>query len=636
MPLIHLQSGCLAFGHVPLLDHVELQVDAGERLCLVGRNGTGKSTLLNVLAGEQTLDSGRSWRADGLRVAKLAQEVPDAASASLFDVVAVGLGDHRGLLARYHNASLALADGGEAALAAFGRLQAEVEDAGAWEGSQRIDAVLSRLALPPDALMAECSGGVRRRAMLGQALVSEPDLLLLDEPTNHLDIDAITALEDALIDYPGAVLFITHDRAFIDRLATRIIELDRGVLRSFPGSYAGYLKRKNAMLESEAEADRKFDTSLAAEEVWIRQGIKARRTRNEGRVRRLEALRRERAERLSRQGQAKMSVGDSKASGKLVIEADQVAFSYGAEVIIRDFSTLVLRGDRIGIIGPNGAGKSTLLRLLLGDLQPTSGVIRRGTQLETAYFDQERLQLDPQRSVRDNVADGSDHILIGGKARHVISYLGDFLFPPARVHSPVASLSGGERNRLLLAMLLAKPANLLVLDEPTNDLDVETLELLEALLSEFQGTLLLVSHDRSFLDRTVTSTLVLTGGGRVEEHVGGYSDWLRHHAEGVKSSPEALVRQAQANSTTSVIQTNDADRPRKLSYKEKRELDALPALIESLEHDQLQLQERSASADFYQQSQDLIAAGMKELAEIDVRLQAAYTRWEELEGRLSG
>jgi ATP-binding cassette subfamily F protein uup len=331
-----------------------------------------------------------------------------------------------------------------------------------------------------------------------------------------------------------------------------------------------------------------------------------------------------------------MSVGDSKASGKLVIEADQVAFSYGAEVIIRDFSTLVLRGDRIGIIGPNGAGKSTLLRLLLGDLQPTSGVIRRGTQLETAYFDQERLQLDPQRSVRDNVADGSDHILIGGKARHVISYLGDFLFPPARVHSPVASLSGGERNRLLLAMLLAKPANLLVLDEPTNDLDVETLELLEALLSEFQGTLLLVSHDRSFLDRTVTSTLVLTGGGRVEEHVGGYSDWLRHHAEGVKSSPEALVRQAQANSTTSVIQTNDADRPRKLSYKEKRELDALPALIESLEHDQLQLQERSASADFYQQSQDLIAAGMKELAEIDVRLQAAYTRWEELEGRLSG
>ncbi|MCZ6643555.1 MAG: ATP-binding cassette domain-containing protein, partial [Gammaproteobacteria bacterium] len=572
MSLIRVQSGCLAFGHVPLLDQVELDISVSERVCLVGRNGTGKSTLLNVLTGEQILDSGQLWKAEVLKISKLAQEVPDAMDATLFEVVSAGLGDHSELLARYHNESLRLTDGGEAALLAFSRLQAEVEHAGAWEGSERIDATLSRLALPPDVKMSTCSGGVRRRAMLGQALVSDPDLLLLDEPTNHLDIDAINALEEALLGFKGAVVFITHDRTFIDRLATRIIELDRGVLRSFPGSYSEYLKRKNAILETEADLNRKFDQTLAQEETWIRQGIKARRTRNEGRVTRLEAMRKERAERLNRQGKVKMSVASSDRSGKLVIETERVEFAYDESPLIKNFSTLILRGDRIGIIGKNGSGKSTLLKLLLGELEPTSGQIRHGTRLEIAYFDQERQQLDPERSVRDNLADGSDEILIGDKPRHVISYLGDFLFVPARVASPVKTLSGGERNRLLLAKLFAKPANLIVLDEPTNDLDVETLELLEELLCDYEGTLLLVSHDRSFLDRTVTSTLILTGDGTIAEHIGGYTDWERYRLGQALSSKTTDIGRPKAGKTKR--KRNASDNPAKLSQKQKRELNA--------------------------------------------------------------
>lgn len=639
MSLIQLQAASVAFGHLPLLSEVDLTIENRERVCLIGRNGTGKSTLLNVLAGRQPLDSGRYWRRDGLKVASLEQEVPAAESATLFEIVASGLGDHSDLLARYHNATAALAEGGEAALAAFGRLQGEVEAAGAWEGSQKTEATLDRLSLPADALMSECSGGMRRRAMLGAALVSEPDLLLLDEPTNHLDIEAIDALEDALLGFAGSVLFVTHDRMFIDRLATRIIELDRGDLRSFPGNYATYQERKAAMLENEVEADRKFDRELAEEEVWIRQGIKARRTRNEGRVRRLESMRRERAERMSRQGNVKMASGAVDRSGKIVFEAENVSFSYGSEVLLRDFSTQILRGDRIGIIGRNGSGKSTLLKLLLGSLQPTSGTIQRGSQLQIAYFDQERDQLDPEKTVRENVAEGSDHIQVGDKRRHVVGYLADFLFPPARIHSPVKTLSGGERNRLLLAKLLAKPANLLVLDEPTNDLDVETLELLEELLSEYQGTLLLVSHDRSFIDRTVTSTMVLGGNGVVAEHVGGYSDWQRYAQSQKAASPSA--QSGRANDTAATRAQSSAKAPagtsgsRKLSFKEQRELDSLPATIEALETRLEELRQHVAGSAFYQQPKEEIAAQLAKLAELESELEQSYARWEALEEALN-
>ena len=515
MSLVQLQNACLAFGHLPLLDEVDLVVEARERVCLIGRNGTGKSTLLNVLSGTQTLDSGTIRIDKGMKVARLAQEVPDAATATLYETVARGLGDLSGLLSRYHALSHDVATGDAKTLEALSAVQAEIDQIGAWDASQRVDATLSRLKLPADSLMSECSGGIRRRAMLGQALVSEPDLLLLDEPTNHLDIDSIIALEAALLAFPGAVVFITHDRAFIDDLATRIIELDRGTLNSYPGSHADYLRQKNAELAAESEGNRKFDQRLREEEAWIRTGIKARRTRNEGRVRRLEAMRRERAARLDRQGSVKLDLDASSDSGKIVIEADEAGFSYGDQTILRPFSTTILRGDRVGVIGPNGSGKTTLLKLLLGELEPSNGKVRQGTRLQIAYFDQERIQLDPERSVRDNVADGRDQIEIGGRSRHVIGYLRDFLFSPERVNSPVKTLSGGERNRLLLAKLFAKPANLLVLDEPTNDLDVETLELLEELLSGFEGTLLLVSHDRAFLDQTVTSTLVLEGDGRI-------------------------------------------------------------------------------------------------------------------------
>lgn len=652
MSLLRLQDACLAFGHVPLLDQVELSIEPGERLCLIGRNGTGKSTLLSVLAGERALDSGRAIRRDGLRIARLAQEVPETEASSLFDVVSAGLGDHSELLSRFHHVSHSLADAQdqESALATLSRLQEEIERKGAWEGSERVDAVLDRLSLPPDALMSECSGGIRRRAMLGQALVSQPDLLLLDEPTNHLDIDAITGLEDALMSYPGSVVFITHDRAFIDRLATRIIELDRGNLRSYPGSYAEYLARKAAELSSEADENRRFDQSLAQEEVWIRQGIKARRTRNEGRVRRLEAMRRERAERIERQGNVKMAVASSGRSGQIVFEAEHVDFDYEDAPIIRDFSVRILRGDRIGIIGPNGSGKSTLLKLLLGDLKPTRGTLTRGTKLEIAYFDQERLQLDGERSVQDNVADGAESIDINGKPRHVISYLADFLFPSARARSPVKTLSGGERNRLLLAKLFAKPANLLVLDEPTNDLDVETLELLEDLLADYDGTLLLVSHDRSFLDSTVTSTLSLQGDGRVDEHVGGYSDWLRYRMQRASapaaarsaatardrskekktgSNPESSAAAAQIRQPTSKRSTAQS---RKLSYKEQRELDALPELIESLEAELKTLQARTSEPEFYQQSRETVRNTLEELSGVESRLRDVYNRWTELEG----
>jgi len=629
MPLLQLKNAHLAFGHIPLLDDVDLNIEAKERVCLIGRNGTGKSSLLNVLNAQQALDSGTLWVEDGIKVAKLAQEVPAAADDTLYDTVARGLGDLSGLLSEYHKLSHQVASGDEVVLSKLSEVQSEIDSIGAWDASQRVDAILSRLKLPADARMSACSGGIRRRAMLGQALVGEPDLLLLDEPTNHLDIDSITALEAALLSFSGSVLFITHDRAFIDDLATRIIELDRGKLTSYPGTYAEYQKQKAVELAAETEANRKFDRELAEEEQWIRQGIKARRTRNEGRVRRLEAMRRERQARIERQGQVKLAVDSAGDSGRIVMQAEHVDFSYDDEAVIRDFSTTIMRGDRVGVIGANGSGKSTLLKLLLGEITPTGGTVRRGTQLNIAYFDQERIQLNDELSVRDNVAEGTDQIRIGDRAQHVIGYLRDFLFPPERVNSPVKTLSGGERNRLLLAKLFAKPANLLVLDEPTNDLDVETLELLEELLCAFTGTLLLVSHDRAFLDQTVTSTLVMEGNGRVGEYVGGYCDWQRQAATQAASSESkkspAKPKASRSNSRTA-----------RLSYKEERELERLPELIEELERTQAELTAATSEADFYQQEQTAIAAAMKSLAEVGEQLEQAYARWSALEDLQSG
>ena len=647
MSLLRLQAASLAFGHVPLLDSTDLTIEARERLCLVGRNGTGKSTLLNVLEGAQALDSGQRWLREGLRIAKLDQEVPAGHDATLFETVAAGLGDHSEVLGRYHRAVAELGHGQEE-LQALARLQEEVENAGAWEGSQQIDATLARLNLDGDARLSECSGGVRRRAMLGRALVAEPDVLLLDEPTNHLDIDSITALEDALLGYPGTVVFITHDRSFIDRLATRIVELDRGVLRSYPGDYTTYLRRRDAELASEAEQNRKFDQNLAEEEAWIRQGIKARRTRNEGRVRRLQALRRERQARRERAGGAQMELGAGERSGRIVIDANNLSMRYESQAVFEKFSCRIQRGDRVGIIGPNGSGKTTLLRTLLGELRPTSGQVERGSRLEIAYFDQERDQLDLERSVRDNVADGAERIEVAGKSRHVIGYLNDFLFPAARAHSPVKTLSGGERNRLLLARLFTRPANLLVLDEPTNDLDIETLELLEELLADYTGTLLLVSHDRAFLDKTVTSTLVFNGT-RIEEHVGGYSDWLRY-AEAQKDKEKERLAGARIRAVANEAKANEAkanepaanptrdSRPsgqsgeRRLSYNERRELDSLPQQIEELEARQSELTEQTSQPDFYKQNADAVTGVMQELARTAERLEQAYARWEELEG----
>jgi len=631
MSLLRLQTAGLAFGHVALLDDTDLNIEARERLCLVGRNGTGKSTLMNVLSGTQVLDSGQRWAREGVAIAKLAQEVPHGDDLTLFETVARGLGDHGSLLQSYHDASTKLDNATEADLTRFARLQDQVEAAGAWEGTQKIDAILDRLKLDADTLMSESSGGVRRRAMLAQAMISEPDVLLLDEPTNHLDIESITALEEALLSYSGTVVFITHDRSFIDRLATRIVELDRGVLRSFPGSYAQYLQRREAQLAAEADANRKFDQNLAAEEVWIRQGIKARRTRNEGRVRQLAALRKERSERRNRAGGATMQVESGDSSGKIVIEANAVSMRFDDNLIFDKFSTKILRGDRVAIIGPNGCGKSTLLKVLLQQLTPTTGSVKPGTRLQTAYFDQERNQLDPELSVRDNVADGTDRVEIGGKSRHIIGYLNDFLFPPARVHSPVKTLSGGERNRLLLAKLFTRPANLLVLDEPTNDLDVETLELLEELLADYAGTLLLVSHDRAFIDKTVTSTLVINNQ-RIEEHIGGYSDWKRYSDQQAARSAEASKPMVQAKKPATGKENPKESAERRLSFNERKELDALPKKIEQLEDLQNELSAKVADPDFYEGNQEQMDAVMQKLDRAAKELATAYARWEELEG----
>ncbi|HEX4683254.1 MAG TPA: ATP-binding cassette domain-containing protein, partial [Gemmatimonadaceae bacterium] len=522
MSLLAMQDVTIAFGGPPVLDHANLAIERGERVCLIGRNGAGKSTLMKLLDGTMLPDSGEIVRQTGVAVARLEQEVPGDVDGSIYDVVAAGLGETGALLSRYHEASHRVAsDHGERALRELDRLHHALDAAGAWETQTSVETVLSHLGLGADADFANASGGRKRQTLLARALVRQPDVLLLDEPTNHLDIDAIEWMESFLIERGITLLFVTHDRAFLRRLATRIVDLDRGGLVDWGGNYDTYLARKETALSAEAKEWSEFDRKLAQEEVWIRTGIQARRTRNEGRVRALEALRVERSQRRDRVGTVKLQAHEAERSGRLVVEARGVGFSYGERAIVRDFSTTITRGDRVGLIGPNGSGKTTLLRLLLGDLPPDAGTIRLGTNIELAYFDQLREQLDPDRSVFDSIADGADFVELHGNRKHVLSYLQDFLFPPDRARTPVRALSGGERNRLLLARLFTRRFNLLVLDEPTNDLDIETLDLLEELLLDFSGTLVLVSHDREFLDNVVTSTLVLEGGGRVGEYVGG-------------------------------------------------------------------------------------------------------------------
>jgi ATP-binding cassette subfamily F protein uup len=635
MPLIQLQGVDYGVGGPLLLSHVDLTIEPGERVCVVGRNGEGKSTLLRLLDGTIVPDDGRIARQDGLRVARLAQEVPQDTAGSTFDVVAAGLGELGALLARYHHLI------GSGDLAALGAVQATIEAQHGWDLDRRVQQVLSRLELPEDADFAALSGGMKRRVLLAQALVRAPDLLLLDEPTNHLDIEAIAWLEEFLRGFAGSIVFVTHDRRFLRALATRIVEIDRGDVSTWPGDYANYLRRREERLHAQAQAAAQFDRKLAQEEVWIRQGIKARRTRNEGRVRELQALRRERAQRRELRGNANMTLAAGAASGRKVIEARDVDFAWLAggsggapRVMLREFSTTILRGDRVGIIGPNGSGKSTLLRLLLGDLPPQRGTIVRGSGLSIAYFDQQRATLRDDLNALDNVAEGREYIELDGGRKHVLGYLQDFLFAPDRARAPITRLSGGERNRLLLAKLFAQPANLLVMDEPTNDLDVETLELLEELLAAYSGTLLLVSHDREFIDNVVTSTLVLEGGGRVGEYVGGYSDWLRQ-----RPPPPADLRVADdtrdpASSTklaTGVRRNDEQAAKRKLSYKDARELEQLPARIEALESDIAARTVAMQDPAFFRQDSAAILAANEALAALQGELDGAYARWQELE-----
>ena len=652
MPFLSLRNVSLAYGQPPLLEEVSFELDKGERACLIGRNGTGKSTLLRILAGEAHPDSGEVWMRDGTTVARLTQEVPEGLAGRVFDLVASGLGELGDLVREYHDLSHRLEGGGAGEtgpedagdlLERLAQVQHQLEAAGGWEIEQRTERTLSRLGLEPEADFASLSGGLQRRVLLARALVREPDLLLLDEPTNHLDIQAIDWLEGFLPEFAGALLFVTHDRLFLRRVATRILELDRGRLTDWPGDYDNYLRRREERLHAEAVANARFDRKLSEEEVWIRQGIKARRTRNEGRVRALKALREERHHRRELQGTARLRLGEAERSGKLVVEAEGVSYGWGGAPVVRDLNTLILRGDKVGIMGPNGVGKSTLLKLLLGELEPEVGRIRRGTNLQVAYFDQQRAQLDEDKTVLDNVAGGSEKVTIAGQSRHVLSYLKDFLFTPDRARQPVRALSGGERNRLLLARLFTQPANLLIMDEPTNDLDTETLELLEELLLNFEGTLLLVSHDRALLDAVVTSTLVFEGDGRLTEYVGGYEDWLRQQPPVVPKPANKPTKTPKPNlagvgkeaiSPLSGQATGQvAPKRDKLGFNERRELEALPARIEVLEMEIDSLQTRMGEASFYQQSGAAMAQTRERLAALEVELAAAYERWEILEAR---
>jgi ATP-binding cassette subfamily F protein uup len=603
MILARLEHVSLSYGLKPLLDRVSLQVSKGERLCLLGRNGEGKSSLLNLFTRQVAADSGEVWVRPGSKVATLAQEVSQGTDATVREVVLSGAVDD----AHEHE----------------------------WQGELQAEQIMSRLGLQPDARIRDLSGGWRRRAMLGRALAASPDVLLLDEPTNHLDIEAITWLENLMLEFPGALLFVSHDRAFVRRLATRIVELDRGELRQFPGNYDQYVNLKRELLASEAKQAALFDKKLAQEEVWIRKGVEARRTRNEGRVRALKQLRVERSERRERVGQVALRAQEANLSGKLVFEAEHMSMDFGAGPLIKDFSARILRQDRIGIIGPNGSGKSTLIKLLVGELEPTGGTIKRGTSLQIAYFDQQREALNESASIMDNVTGGSgDTVVIDGKPRHVSGYLRDFLFPPERLNAPVRMLSGGERNRLLLARLFARPSNLLVMDEPTNDLDADTLDLLEEMVADYQGTLLLVSHDRAFLDNVVTSTLVFEGAGSVNEYVGGYSDWLRQARPAPKAA-KAAASKAVVGMPAPVAPVQPVQVPsqksRRLSYNEQRELAALPEIIHRLEAEQADLQARIGDPEFFKRDAAAAAGALQRLATLTPELESAYARWSALE-----
>ena len=627
MPLLRLSNISIAYGTHALLKNADFQLDAGERVGLLGRNGEGKSTLMKIIAGNVLPDHGDIWRQPELRLAWLEQspDLPD--DATIYDAVAGGLGELGEWITRYHALTLSMDYDDDKALNEMGDLQHKLESHNGWHFQQRVETTLNKLDLPGELKISDLSGGWKRRVALARALVIEPEVLLLDEPTNHLDFESITWLEEKMLNFQGAVLFVTHDRSFLQKLATRIVDLDRGNLVSWAGSYDDYLVRKAAALEDEANQNAEFDKKLADEEVWIRQGVKARRTRNEGRVRALEKLRNERAQRRLQQGTARLALEKGDASGKKVIEVDNICFGYGEKQIIKNFSALIQRGDKIGLIGANGAGKSTLLKLLLQQIEPNSGTVEQGTKLEIAYFDQLRDQLDPNLTVADTVADGNDFVEIAGNKRHVMSYLGDFLFAPARARSPVKSLSGGEKNRLLLARLFTKPANLIVMDEPTNDLDLETLELLEEKLVNYDGTLLLVSHDRAFLDNVVTSVFVLNGSGDVDEFVGGYTDWMSYVNQMEQTKPAIVAKKNQEAPN----QDKPAVKKKRLSYKDQQELNDLPQMIDDLEVKQAALTLQISSSAFYKKEPLAIAKTLDELKSIETKLEQVYARWNDLE-----
>lgn len=635
MALISLSKAQLAFGHVALLDHADFSLEAGERVGLIGRNGTGKSSLLRIIAGVFPLDDGLLTKQQNLRIAYVEQEPVFNPELSVFDAVAEGVQEVSRLLNEYD--ALAAQLGGaddDAVMDKMQQIQLQLDVMDGWNLNNRVETTLHRLSLDPSNILNTLSGGMKKRVALARALVAAPDVLILDEPTNHLDFTSIVWLEELLRDFKGSVLFITHDRRFLDNVATRIVELDRGRLQSYPGNFSAYQIRKAEQLEIEAVENAKFDKVLAQEEVWIRKGVEARRTRNEGRVRRLESLRLERGSRRDQQGQVKMSVSDADRSGKIVAELTDICKSFGSKCIVDNFSATIMRGDKVGLIGMNGAGKTTLLRMILGEDQPDSGEVRQGSRMQIAYFDQMRAQLNDETSLADTISPGSDWVEVGGQRKHVMTYLADFLFSPERARSPVKSLSGGERNRLLLARLFARPANVLVLDEPTNDLDIDTLELLEQLLEDFNGTVFLVSHDRAFLDNVVTQVLVAEGEGRWCEYVGGYADWER-----VRKPTQEQKKDKNKIDAKPVVSTNapqavaTANKPKKLSFKEQRELEELPKLIADLEREQAEIGAKLADPDLYRQDPSAMQKLNVRFAEIDSLLLQSLEKWEAIEAR---
>ena len=626
MNVIRLSEVEVAFGDRKILDNQSLVINNGERVVLIGRNGAGKSTLLKVISGEVGLDDGVRWVKDDARVAYLDQTVPPVLDQSIYEVVLSGLGDIGDCLSRYELLANDSDLTSKKNLDEFSRLTQQLDLLEGWDLKHRVDKMLTDLNLDGRQDMNSSSGGMRRRAMLARALVSNPELLLLDEPTNHLDIEAIDELQQTLMNLDTALVLVSHDRSLIDAVSTRIIEIDRGQLTSYPGSFAEYKARKDKENEEELASNKLFDKQLAKEEAWIREGIKARRTRNEGRVRRLEQMRRERSQREERQANVRLAIEEGQKSGSTVVEFDQVGFSY-EDKILNNFSSVVRRGDRVGVIGRNGSGKSTLLKLMLGKISPDSGSVKLGTNLEVAYFDQQRESLDSTKTVKESVADGNDYVQIAGERRHVVGYLGDFLFPPHYMNAKVSRLSGGEKNRLLLAKLFARPANLLVLDEPTNDLDIETLELLEELLTDFQGTVVLVSHDRAFLDGIVTSTMVFEEDQGLKEYVGGYSDWQKQLLKEAKGKRELVNNASQKKP---LQKTQSKKNPNRLGFNERRELEEMPERIEALESELQVLTSRMGSADFYSQEGEAIKLASQRLAELNEELEAAYLRWETL------